>query len=57
VTHTCEPTTPRGLFCRDCGRVLDRDALRSVKLFGFMGPASLVPSIERFWETGDPEGV
>ena len=42
----------RSLFCADCGKLIDRDALRSVDIGRFTGPASLVPSLERFWRTG-----
>ena len=57
MNHECAPRHDNGLFCGTCGKVLDREGLRSVKLMGFTGPASLVPSLERFWATGDPDGV
>lgn len=48
------PDTDR-MFCPLCGRVADVAALRAVCLLGFIGPGSLNPRVERFWETGDPE--
>ncbi len=42
------------LFCSGCGKLKERQALRSVNLCGFTGGASLNPNVERFWETGDP---
>lgn len=47
----------RNLFCGACGKVKEPGSLKRVRLMGFSGPASLNPNIERFWETGDPEGV
>lgn len=51
--ETC-PDTER-MFCPLCGRVADVTALRAVRLVGFIGPGSINPRVERFWETGDPE--
>jgi hypothetical protein len=43
------------MFCCDCGRVLDREGLRRVRLAGFVGVQhSTSPKIEEFWRTGDP---
>jgi hypothetical protein len=42
------------VFCVNCGKA-DRAALESIGLQTFTGPASLSPSVERFWETGDPD--
>jgi hypothetical protein len=52
----CEPTCPehRTICCPTCGKV-DRAALKTVRLPGFVGVQhSTNPTIERFWETGDP---
>lgn len=57
VTCTHSGAEPGRLFCSNCGTLLDPDGLKRVKLQGFTGPASLVPSIEKFWETGDPSDV
>lgn len=45
----------RRMFCEECEAVLDKSALRGVRL---MGPVGVIhsnsPSIAEFWETGDP---
>lgn len=43
-------------FCPGC-RHSAPGALRGVKLVGFTGRASLSPSVEKFWATGDPSAV
>jgi hypothetical protein len=41
-----------------CGRLTDRDGLKSVKVMGFVGVRhSTSENIARYWETGDPTGV
>lgn len=52
--HHCAGGTLRSLFCGQCGKVLDKNALRSVKFQGFIGTQSLSPAMQTFWETGDP---
>lgn len=47
----------RNIFCQICGKVKEPGSLKRVRLQGFHGAASLNPKIERFWETGDPEGL
>lgn len=45
----------RRLFCEECGKLLDRDGLRGVRVPGFVGVLhSTSPKIEEFWRTGDP---
>jgi len=45
----------RRLFCEQCGKALDPDGVRSVRLAGFVGVLhSTSPKIEKFWSTGDP---
>lgn len=51
----CPPTG--NLFCPLCSRLVDPAGLATIRLAGFTGPSSLVPSVERFWLTGDPEGL
>lgn len=46
--------TERSLFCGACRKVLDPEALMTIRMKGFTGPASTNPNIEYFWETGDP---
>lgn len=53
--HTCAGSHVRALFCTQCGKVLDPEGLRSVRLQGFSGHQSLSPAVEHFWHTGDPE--
>ena len=44
------------LFCGECGKVKDLNALRSVRVMGFVGAAhSTNPKFEQFWASGDPE--
>jgi predicted amidophosphoribosyltransferase len=46
--------TFKTIFCPNCKKaVVSR--LKSVRLQGFHGPASLSPTVEKFWETGDPD--
>lgn len=42
------------LFCGRCGALYDRAELRSVKVAGFTGAASINPNVETFLDTGDP---
>ena len=45
----------RRLFCQSCGKLLNQEVLKSVRLPGFVGVAhSTSPKIEEFWQTGDP---
>lgn len=46
-------TSERRIFCPGCGKC-DPAQLKSVKLQGFTGAASLSPAVEKFWRTGDP---
>lgn len=54
----CQHESPMNvgrLFCDDCGKLVDRAGLRSVRLAGAIGVRhSTSPSIEKFWATGDP---
>jgi hypothetical protein len=43
-------------YCPDCGRA-DLNRLRGIGIKGWTGRSSTNPNIERFWETGDPEGL
>lgn len=53
-THTLEANVGR-LFCQSCGKLLDRDGLKNVRLAGAVGVRHTSnPEIERFWRTGDP---
>lgn len=40
------------LFC-DCGKLLDRDGLRKVRLAGLVG-VGVNPKFDAFWASGDP---
>ena len=53
MEHECVPNRPNGVFCT-CGKVVDPEGLRRVRLSGFSGPASLNENVETFWATGDP---
>ena len=55
-THPCD-SEDEHLFCQRCGKLRDRHALKTVRIAGFTGTQTLNPNLERFWETGDPEGV
>jgi hypothetical protein len=55
-THPCD-TEDEHLFCQRCGKVRDRDSLRTVRIAGFTGGQTLNPKLEKFWQTGDPEGL
>jgi hypothetical protein len=50
--HPPEQTT---IFCERCGHVLKDGALRTIRIAGFVGRASLNPKMDEFWATGDPE--
>jgi hypothetical protein len=51
-TFDPEPTT----FCANCGKVLDVERLRGVRLMGPIGVQhSTSPRIEEFFRTGDPD--
>lgn len=52
----CENCSGPGIFCPACGKVIDREALRSVGIQTFRGRFSLKPSIERMYETGSAPG-
>jgi hypothetical protein len=54
--HTqCEPGR---LFCTECGKLLDRNTLRGIRLAGFVGVRhSTSPAIEEFWATGNPDNL
>lgn len=45
-----------GVFCQECGKLLDREALKRIRP---MGPIGVVhtnsPRVEAFWESGDPD--
>lgn len=48
--------TSKRLFCEGCGAVIDRTALRSVRLAGAVGVRhASSPALDAFWETGDAE--
>jgi hypothetical protein len=53
-THGCDTDT-RTLFCPRCGKLLDPDGLRAVRIDGFTGAQSLSPGLEKFWASGDPQ--
>ena len=55
-THPCDSENEH-LFCQRCGRLLDRDGLKRVRIAGFAGGQTLNPNLERFYETGDPAGL
>lgn len=55
MEHQCSSEDGR-MFCA-CGKVVDRQALKRVRFKGFTGGSSTNPKIERFWATGDPEGL
>lgn len=44
------------IFCPSCGKVLDREALKSMRFKGFTGRFSLKPNIEASYELGIPPG-
>lgn len=47
--HECSGATPSSLFCAECGHVIDRDSLKTIRFNG----ASM--RVREFFETGDPE--
>jgi hypothetical protein len=51
--HTCG-TDGRRLFCSECGKLVDRDGLKRVRVVGFHGRSSTNPKVEEFFATGDP---
>lgn len=55
-THPCDSETEH-LFCQVCGKLLERDSLKGIRIAGFAGGQTLNPKIERFYETGDPSGL
>lgn len=59
LEHECAPPEqwPKALACHECGRILDPGSLRSVKLLGFTGAASLSRHVRAFLDTGEPELV
>lgn len=52
----CGTEYTRSNFCPTCGKCRP-GALRNVKIMGFTGPASLSPTVEKFWHTGDPDDL
>lgn len=55
---TCEKCGATGdrVFCPQCGGIIDRPALESVRLMGPIGTQhSNSPKIEEFWATGNPD--
>ena len=49
------PSTTKGLFCQECGRLLDREGLKSLDLVGFTGKDSMSRHVRAFLDTGEPE--
>jgi hypothetical protein len=58
---TCKhdnPANANAVFCVECGKIIDLEGLRSIRLAGAIGVRhSSNPKIERFWQTGDPTGL
>lgn len=49
-------TGQRNNFCPACKRA-DPNRLRSLKIVGGYGRHTVSPNVERFLETGDPQGL
>ncbi len=55
VCDRCSTRSEGRLFCPDCGRVLDADGLRKVRIMGSVDIRdSKSPKVQKFLETGEP---
>lgn len=52
------PVNAERVFCADCGKVVNRARLESVRLMGAIGPYHTSnENVQRFFATGDPTGA
>jgi hypothetical protein len=56
ICPRCDTISHQVRFCSACGKLLDRDSLRQLRLLGPVGIAHTTSStVEEFFATGDPD--